>query len=443
MTAFLVSCIFFSCKKDEQTVGLGLQPDSDGLNIFQDSVFFSGSILKGDSIRTDELGESFLGNYLDEEFGQSRSTFYGQLELPGNNLDLGLPENLILDSVVLTFRSTQRILGGLEAQSFSVYELDEDLYQDSLYYSDRVALTTSTDIVRIGDDVVGLTNATDITRGDSIFEVIRIPLENSFGQLLLNESGGSVFENNESFQSIFKGLAVQSNTLDAGIIGLDINDDLSGLTLYYRDTTLAETDTTDVTFPFDNSSAYYNYYERDYNSSIFGNPQMEIENNELVYLQGLDGTIAKFDVIDFPEYLIGDSNIVVSSAELIVPIDENLNDKYPIPPGLFISVGNSLDSLKILEDQIFGSSIGGSYDSSRDAYVFNVSLHIQNILKGTAEVEPLWLSVNPPERLTEFLDNAGFFSRLFIDQRRVILNGPNSNSQNPSDNMRLVLTLSE
>jgi hypothetical protein len=45
--------------------------------------------------------------------------------------------------------------------------------------------------------------------------------------------------------------------------------------------------------------------------------------------------------------------------------------------------------------------------------------------------------------LREFLDNASYFSRLFLEQRRVILNGPNSNSQNTSENMRLILTYSE
>ena len=190
LTAFLVLVIFLSdsCKKDDQTIGLGVQPEGDGLNIFQDSVLFTSSLYKADSMRTDEIAEAFLGNYDDDQFGLTKTVFYGQLELPGNDLDLGAPENLLLDSVTLTIRTTQRIIGSLEMQSFSVFELNEDLYQDSLYYSNRQAETLLSDLVVPGEDVIDITNATNITRGDSVHTVISIPLAVSYTHLTLPTS---------------------------------------------------------------------------------------------------------------------------------------------------------------------------------------------------------------------------------------------------------------
>ncbi len=445
LTAFLVLVIFISdsCKKDDQTIGLGVQPEGDGLNIFQDSVLFTASLYKADSMRTDEIAEAFLGNYDDDQFGLTKTVFYGQLELPGNDLDLGSPENLLLDSVILTVRTTQRIIGSLEMQSFSVFELNEDLYNDSLYYSNRQAETLMDDLVIPGEDVIAITNATNITRGDSVHTVISIPLVQEIGQRLLNESGSVVFEDNESFQSFFKGLAINSNTADGGVFGIDPNDGLTSLNIYYRNATEAEEDTLSVSFQFDNNSAYYNYFDRDYTTSVFGDFEGSLESNDKIYLQGIDGLMARLSVDDFPVDIIGDSSLVISSAKLVMPLANDVNSKYSIPSVLYLSAGNVRDSLKIIEDQIFGLSLDGFYDIVEGAYVFDLPLHFQNIILESSDLESLWISVNPPERLREFLDGASYWNRFFIEPKRVILNGPNSNSQNATENMRLILTYSE
>ena len=445
LTAFLVLVIFSanSCKKDDQTIGLGLQPAGDALSVFQDSVSFTPYLYMADSIRTDEITEAYLGNYFDEQFGQSRTVFYGQLELPGNNLDLGLPEDLILDSVVLSMRTTQRILGSLEEQSFSVFEIDQDLYKDSVYYSNETATLFSQDLVVPGRDVVSITNASNISRGDSVNFTVEIPLINEVGQRFLDENDSGNLDDDESFQSFFKGLAIQSNTDDGGVFGIVPDDGVSGVNLYYRDFSGEEVDTLSVTFQFDNNSAYFNYVERDYSSSVFGVVSEPLLLDDKVYLQGISGSMAELRIEEFPLEIIGNEELVLSSAKLILPLADIVNDKYPTPSSLYLSTGTSRDSLKIVEDQIFGITIDGTIDSDLQAYVFNLPLHFQNVVLGSTDVEPLWLSVNPPERLRDFLDNSSFFSRLFLEQRRVILNGPASNSQNMSENMRLILTYSE
>ena len=445
LTAFLVLVIFFanSCKKDEQTIGLGLQPAGDALSILQDSVPITPYLYTADSIRTDEITEAFLGNYFDEQFGQSRTIFYGQLELPGNNLDLGDPTDLILDSVVLSMRTTQRILGSLEEQSFSVYELDQVLYSDSLYYSNETATLFLQDLVVPGRDVVRITNASNISRGDSINFTVDIPLINEVGQRFLDEHESGALEDDDSFQAFFKGLAIQSNTDDGGIFGIAPDDGASGVNLYYRDFSGEEVDTLSASFQFSNNSAYFNNIDRDYSNSMFGEFIEPLTLDDEVYLQGIGGTMIELKMEEFPLEIVGNEELVMSSAKLILPLADGVNDKYPIPTALYLSTGTVRDSLKIVEDQIFGITIDGTIDTDLNAYVFNLPLHFQNIVIGSTDLESLWLSVNPPERLREFLDNASYFSRLFLEQRRVILNGPNSNSQDTSENMRLILTYSE
>ena len=294
-----------------------------------------------------------------------------------------------------------------------------------------------------GRDVVRITNASSISRGDSINFTVDIPLINEVGQRFLNEHESGTLEDDASFQAFFKGLSILSNTDDGGIFGIAPDDGVSGVNLYYRDFSGEEVDTLSVSFQFSNNSAYFNTIDRDYSSSTFGLFTEPLMLEDRVYLQGIGGTMAELKIEEFPLEVIGNEELVMSSAKLILPLADVVNDKYPIPTALYLSTGTVRDSLKILEDQIFGITIDGTIDTDLNAYVFNLPLHFQNILLGSADVESLWLSVNPPERLREFLDNASYFSRLFLEQRRVILNGPNSNSQNTSENMRLILTYSE
>ncbi len=446
-TAFLILCVFFihSCKKDEPTIGLGVLPAGEGLGISQDVVTPSSTIYKADSIRTDELIESFIGNYNDPQFGLAKTEFYCQLELPGNNFDLGDPSLLELDSVILSLKTTQNVLGSLEAQNFSVFELDEAIYSDSIYYSDRSVTYLSDDLVKVGESTIPISNASVISRGDFVVEELRIPLENSLGQLLIDRTSSNPedFTNDESFQEFFKGLSIVSTIDDGSIMGIDPNNGLSALILHYRDLSGDEPDTLTVSFQIDNSSAYFNYFERDYSTSVFGDFDSSLSTDEKVYLQGIDGLMAELELTDFPVEKVGNENLSLAKAELVLPVNTIENESYSPPAVLFLSTGSSRDTLKVLEDQLFGLSIGGFYEQSRDAYIFDCPLHIQNVISESADLESLWISVNPPERLRSFFNTTSTYNRGLIDQRRVVLNGPQFNPQDISENMRLVLTYSE
>ncbi|MCH2197258.1 MAG: DUF4270 domain-containing protein [Flavobacteriales bacterium] len=54
------------CEKPEQELGLGIQPDDDLLTAFQtDTTTIECFTIREDSLATDELSQSLLGNYFD------------------------------------------------------------------------------------------------------------------------------------------------------------------------------------------------------------------------------------------------------------------------------------------------------------------------------------------------------------------------------------------
>ena len=84
-----------------------------------------------------------------------------------------------------------------------VYELEEDIYKDSVYYSNFI-LQKSTENLSIGHK---------IHEGDSSqSSYIDINIKNSFGEYLMNQTGTNNMVDNEAFLDFFKGLVVQATT---------------------------------------------------------------------------------------------------------------------------------------------------------------------------------------------------------------------------------------
>ena len=75
------------------------------LSILQtDTVTLVVSTVREDSLRSDELSLSLLGNYIDPEIGQTRAGFYSQVRLSSPDIDFGT--NAVADSLTLSLVHT-------------------------------------------------------------------------------------------------------------------------------------------------------------------------------------------------------------------------------------------------------------------------------------------------------------------------------------------------
>ncbi|MFA5781348.1 MAG: DUF4270 family protein, partial [Bacteroidales bacterium] len=138
---FLLSFLF-SCEEPD-IVGLEVQPPNDKMDVvFCDTITLVAYSVKEDSIRTDETVYNLLGSNYDPIFGKNSASFYSQARLSSNNANFG--SNPVLDSIVLSLLY-KGIYGDTSAQqTVKVYELAENIYKDSVYYSNREILTTGT-----------------------------------------------------------------------------------------------------------------------------------------------------------------------------------------------------------------------------------------------------------------------------------------------------------
>ena len=129
------SLIIFSCT-DPNSLGLDVHPSSDVIS-FSDTSSFSwqtSQTEQGDSIRTDEALNLILGEIEDPIFGYSRASFYTQLLLSENNIELG--PNPQVDSVILSYTYSDYYGDEmLDFQSIQINRIDENIYRDSIYYS--------------------------------------------------------------------------------------------------------------------------------------------------------------------------------------------------------------------------------------------------------------------------------------------------------------------
>ncbi|MEO0404424.1 MAG: DUF4270 family protein, partial [Bacteroidota bacterium] len=217
----MTAAIFLqSCEKEGDDLGVGLQ--NNGLLLNQtDTLTLNVNTILEDSLRSDELSINMLGNYSDPFLGVTKTAIAAQLRISTVEQDFGA--NPVVDSLVLTMEYAGGFYGKNVHQIFSVRELDEDLFLDTVYYSNANFAVKSDELVAPGkgyqkfllDDFVQLAN------GDSLPPHLRLRLTDELGQQLMN-LGTTAYVDNASFLEVFKGIRVESLTDDGGVIPLDL-----------------------------------------------------------------------------------------------------------------------------------------------------------------------------------------------------------------------------
>ncbi len=420
--------IFAACKKPEQTIGLEIQPEDDFLNVYQtDTTSLLAKTIVEDSLRTDELSISLLGNYLDPSMGVTYAEIFSQIRLSSNNVEFGDPANLVVDSLILSLVYTNSVdtYGSLSPQSFVVNEIVEEFEFDSSYYSNQSVGFDNTNLIEIGKE----TQAIDLTSYvqleiDSVVPQLRLPLKKELGERFFEMSNDGLLEDNTSFLEEFKGLHLLSTSIDGAVIPLDLLNGDSKLTLYYHE--LGEdADTLNFTFFINSNCARFNRYTHSFSNELSGlSANNPIDGDENCYVQG--GASVKTKV-EFPNLM--DFNEIegrtINKAELIIA-NKALDARFPVLDNLYVLMTDEDGNEDDLPDALtFNHEIGGTFNSSDEMYHFNITRYIQAVLNGEL----------PNDGITIIANHAG------VLVNRSILVGPNS-FQDPEKNMSLVLTFS-
>lgn len=419
--AFWFSLFIFllNCKKEENFVGSELQNEDININKLDNFSIKTYTTL-ADSLISDNLSNSTLGSMNDMVMGKTNSSFFIQLRISSDNVDFasgGPLTNVILDSVVLAMEY-QDHYGNLDAQTFEVYQISEDMSRDSTYYNGKSFANLGTNLVQsgFGTQIPDPTSTVYID-GDSLDAQLRLRLDNSFGQTILNESGNTTLSDNESFAQFMKGIEVKVNNPgqavgEGGIFLFDLLSANSKVTLYYRDTAL--NDTVQFDLLINSSSARVNFNSHDYTGTQV---EAQIADSTLgqneVFIQGLHGV--KTEIVLEDVMKLKDSGIIINKAVLTMPVDYTAGDAFE-PNSQLIIIRNELGEKYLLPDQTMFSAeaglnnVGGQWNEDDSQYEFVITRYINNLLNGNFPNNNLTLetasSMVTPNRAVLFGHNA-------------------------------------
>lgn len=425
---FLITALLFTtCKKENNGLGLEIQPPGDKLNVFSTdttSVFAYSQIV--DSVRTDEISVSLLGSILDPIFGKSTASFFTQLRLSQSAVSFGT--NPVLDSLILSLKYKGYYGDTNAVMTVRVFELAEQIQLDSQYYSQQSVAIKET---LLGQKTFTPDFTNDVILGeDTLAPHLRVNLGTLTSELadkLFNAPADSMADNN-SFLNYFYGLYVTAEPAnsDGIIIYLDLLSSLSEMTLYYHNNT---EDSLSFEYLINSNCARFGNYSHDYS---LGSPAFKTQaidkdttlGKSICYVQALGGvkTFVRFPSI---KNYYSNGKIAVNEARLFLSC-------YESDPGLEIASTLVLVKRKaeggytITNDQLDGADyFGGYYDKDNHGYWFRITSTIQELMR----------SSDPDYGLEIYVSGGA------VNAQRVLLNGTSPQLPSaPEDRMKLIIT---
>lgn len=383
-----VVLIVSGCENDPVKIGIDLQPESDKLNVFYtDTITVLAHTIRVDSVRTDQTSRTMLGSYFDPVFGTSTSALALQLRLSSTAIELG--DSPVLDSMVLSIDYTTVPMGSntimraygdtTTLQTWNLYELDQSIYVDSIYFSSSPVALKSGEIA---------TKTFAPHPSDSIFvdgaktqARLRIKMDDSFVQKF-RDADTADFKSIEKFLQFFKGLYIQPEIVTQGgaILFFNAASTNSGMTLYYNN---AAEDSLRYYFPVTSLSARFMNFSHDYQlastelqSQLNGDTTL---GQQQLFVQAMGGTAVIFE-FPYIRNLKLDGNLALNQAKLIFTNPVDVSSFMEPPEYLLYNIAND-GTYRLLEDQTEGSEyFGGSYNRSTDQFFFRITQQLQKII---------------------------------------------------------------
>ncbi len=388
----LISLTLISCTKEPDSIGLDVQPPSDRLGTnFTDTTHIIAYSIREDSIVTSALSQNVVGWINDPYFGTMSAGFATQFNLPSR--DVHFEHNPVLDSVVLVI-SYRGFYGDTTAGvNFKVYELSNNLFDDSTYYQFSSYPTYGKPInynsslyytTQISTPVI---SATDTTGAQ-----FRIRLSNRWGQAkIFDKSGQPEIAGNDAFKAYFKGLFITAD--DARGLGhlvyLGINKSTtSGVYFYYHNDT--DTAQTFRLLVEDDCARVNQFNHRNYSNASAQVRNQVINKDTLLganqlYLQPGGGinTYIKFPTL---RDQFKNRRVIINRAELVITnLIPNMKGFY-VPQQISIVKNSASRTYLFLPDDAVteGSDyFGGIYNSSTNEYRFRITRYVQQLINSS------------------------------------------------------------
>jgi hypothetical protein len=327
----LLVVLLSSCEKDIGTLGMGIMPSEDILEVRLDSLSnFNFSYFRdntNDTIRTTQYN-LLLGSYIDPIFGKVRSEIYAPIYFNNPVIDTAVYSFELLNAnLLITYSDSAFQYGKNVIQTISIFEM-----QDSINLPDYRTLRFSPRETLLG--TFNLKIDTTITT-DS---VLSIPMPTSFINIIYNyintkknkyvySMASSPEEINKSFSQYFYGIHLKTNFDDASIVKLkDFKIEVKAKVTSKADLSIIDTVTQDLILS--------DFIDRD--NYIYKHPLVSFEliptktisdnvgkpNQKRIYIQPMKGYKTDFQFPDIQRWL-DTSKIIINIARLTIPIEKS------------------------------------------------------------------------------------------------------------------------
>jgi hypothetical protein len=401
-----LSAFLFNACNESSVVGLDVQPVGDLLNVeWKDTTTIIASTVREDSLHTDASiiigADALLGTYLDPVFGKTTASVYTQLRLNGNNPVFGT--NPLCDSIVLSLTYASDYYGKRErkTQKISVYQLTQALSTSADYYSNNSLSYHSNDLAN-GYIFTPRPVTKVAVAGDSLKPHLRVPLENNFGQLILNNESTGKLSSNSAFQNFINGFYITTDVNsavlgDGNIMHFKMGDIQSKLTIYYHNSNATNNDSLKYDISL-SSVARFSAFEHYNYATAYPYLQSELTTTGIdttVFIQSLAGTKVK---IEFPHLLHWNDSgkVAINRAELVIKVDTTNSlyqlDTFAAPTRLVVfGITESNGNYALPDASDPNVLYDGTYNATTREYHFNIDRYIQQVLKGTRANTGLYL----------------------------------------------------
>ena len=366
----IIFFIIISSCTDPNTIGINVQPPSDNIIISDTSSFNwqSSQTESEDSLRTDNALNLILGEINDPVFGLNIGSFYTQILLAENNIDLG--NNPIVDSVILSYSYTGSYASLNQFNSLQVNQIYEDLYKDSTYYNNSFDIPTDN-----MDNVEDFYITNDINN-----PLLRIRLKNNFGQNIL-DLGSDLLKDNETFLQEFKGISILASA-ENSMLYLNPNAADSYLKIYYHNDENIS-DTLSLDFELGGDACRINIFNEKNVNSI-------LEDNSKIYIQSMAGYKLKIllDKQSIKSLLDGK---IINKVNMMFEVEDGSQAEYEAHEKLVLVRVNDQGDNIFLEDYIKGGETYFGGDLQDGKYTFNITKYFFQMLNNELYTNELYL----------------------------------------------------
>ncbi|HEU4716412.1 MAG TPA: DUF4270 family protein [Bacteroidia bacterium] len=405
-----------SCKKDTD-IGANLQPQNELINLLTtDTTSLLTYTVPEDSVRSDKSPTVQLGCLNDGNFGKTTASLFSQFVIPNNLTDINFGTGAAVDSLVLYMRYDFDYYGDtMTTQTFNVYQMQDSISWDSAYYSNQ---RKSCFPGSIGSaSFLPTPRSKSVVEGDTVSGVLRIPISNAWAQNFINWAAGGNMHSNSTLLQVFYGLWIvpDSNLASGGaLLRFTPQDTLTGLKMYYHNST----DTASFTFAINAGTAYYSYFQHNFNGISSSSPLYNQLHNPgansdpEVYIQSAAGLKTKIEFPFLSDWMSSTAPIAVNKAELIIKADPTqASNDLPINKQLYLVYLDSAGNSYVLPDMFENSTYyGGSVITTTSEYHINLARYFQEIVTGRTGNYGMYLKEISP----------------VIEGRRAVLGSPNS-----------------